>query len=153
MTDISKKAIALAKENTTFASDRITALTGNLFEALHLNAPHTTHHAPRIFDIITANPPYGRPSDSHLFSREVVDHEPPSAVFGGVSGLDFIKRIIENGHTNLKPGGWMVFEIGIDQGEEIRKLVSSNNSYDLIEIDKDLAGIERIVGVRKKWKN
>ncbi len=74
-------------------------------------------------------------------------------MFGGVSGLDFIKRIIENGHTNLKPGGWMVFEIGIDQGEEIRKLVSSNNSYDLIEIDKDLAGIERIVGVRKKWKN
>ncbi|MBT3182449.1 MAG: peptide chain release factor N(5)-glutamine methyltransferase [Deltaproteobacteria bacterium] len=143
-TDISEKAIKLAEQNTSFAKDRIKCKRGDLFN---------TVSADETFDIITANPPYARPSDKHLFSREVLEYEPESAVFGGTSGLDFIERIIDDGHNHLKAGGWIIFEIGIDQGEEIRNIVGLNKAYDSICIDKDLAGIERIVSIRKKWKN
>lgn len=149
VTDISNEALEVAKENLIFAKGRVKFLRGNLFDPL-------VKDGQRPFDIITANPPYARPCDAHLFSRGVVEHEPGAAIFGGTSGLDFVLKIINDGYGLLEVGGWIVMEIGFGQSEEIKSIVNAHGGYADFSIKKDLAGIDRVISMKRQgtgdWK-
>ncbi len=135
VTDISPKALAVAKENLAHAEDRVKFLEGDLLIPAKEFAP---------FDLITANPPYISTSDKTLISKEVADFEPREALFAGELGLDFIERIVEDAPGLMNEGGALIIEIGFGQGDAVRSMLTHSPSLREIEIAKDLAGIERV---------
>ncbi len=96
------------------------------------------------FDVIVSNPPY-IPSGTSL--QKEVEHEPENALFAPDNGLYFYKKIIEEGHNFLNPGGHVAFELGAGQAGEVKKILAQNG-YKNIEIIKDLAGIERTISAK-----
>ena len=81
--------------------------------------------------------------------EEVRDHEPMMALDGSEDGLKFYREITSNAKTALQDGGYLLYEIGYDQGNEVRAIME-NNGFDDIEVIKDLAGLDRVVKGRKK---
>ena len=75
-----------------------------------------------------------------------VKNEPRIALDGGVDGLDFYRRIIENSRTHLKSGGFLVMEMGYNQSGEIKKMAQN---FELIDIVKDYSGINRVIVLKK----
>ncbi|MFH1829477.1 MAG: peptide chain release factor N(5)-glutamine methyltransferase [Pseudomonadota bacterium] len=146
-TDISPKALDVARLNLAFAGNRIRLRQGDLFEAL----VQKNNTLPR-FDMIVANPPYIPKSDRHKLSRDIVDFEPLHALFGGKTGLDFITRIIKDAPSFLVPGGWLVMEVGKGQAVSCIKTALSTKAYDSMRTAKDLGGIERVVLMRSKQR-
>jgi len=96
------------------------------------------------FDIIVSNPPYIRSEVIDSLAPEVKEHDPMLALDGGEDGLIFYRRLTKEAHSYLKKGGWLLVEIGYDQGEDVKELFCINGFKD-VEIIKDLAGFERIV--------
>lgn len=96
------------------------------------------------FDMIVANPPYVAPGDPHL-TRGDLRFEPRSALRSGAAGLADLRRIVAGAAPHLRPGGWLLFEHGHDQGAACRALLmqagfSSPNTF------SDLAGQPRVSG-------
>ncbi|HPW45520.1 MAG TPA: peptide chain release factor N(5)-glutamine methyltransferase [bacterium] len=135
VSDISSKAIMVAKENLARAQGRVTFLEGDLLGPAKEFAP---------FDLITANPPYISTRDAALISKEVAKFEPHEALFAGELGLDFIKRIVEDAPDLMNEGGALIIEIGFGQGEVVRSMLTRSRHLHEIEMVKDLAGIERV---------
>ena len=76
--------------------------------------------------------------------EEVRLHDPLMALDGGKDGLVFYKRIAIDAKKHLKDGGYLVFEIGYDQGEEIKDIMTKQGYKD-VTVQKDLAGLNRII--------
>ncbi len=95
------------------------------------------------FQIITSNPPYIKTEVIDTLSPEV-KAEPLLALDGGEDGLVLIRRIISEAPSFLAQGGYLLLEIGYDQGEEVKKLFTDNHFTD-VEIKKDLGGRDRVV--------
>lgn len=121
---------------------RIKFLLGNLFE------PIRKTNITEKFDIIVSNPPYIRKDEIEKLQIEVRDHEPKTALDGGVDGLDFYRKIIKESTEFLAPGGILAFEIGYDQGKIVTDLMKNN--FESIELIKDYSALDRIIiGVKK----
>ena len=144
--DVSDAALSLAKENAKANRVEVEFLKGDLFEALK---DKEKGKRVRSFDMIISNPPYIRSGLIALLQDEVKDHEPLMALDGGRDGLDFYRRIAADAHLHLKPDGWLMLEIGYDQGESLRELLAESGRYSDAEIIRDLAGRDRIVKCRK----
>ena len=167
VTDVSKKAIQMAKQNLSFAKDRVEFLIGDLFEALTKRpSKRTSDERPatkatagtratsaRLFDLITANPPYVPTSHKRLLPREIADREPEIALYAGKSGLDFMARIIEDGSRFLKPGGWLVMEMGLGQTAKLQRSAEQFGGYGQVVVSEDLARIERVISLQKHSSN
>ena len=95
------------------------------------------------FDMIISNPPY-IPFGTEL-SKEV-QHEPKLALYADENGLEFYRRIIENAPNYLKPKGYIMFELGIGESDEVKAMLSKN--FADIVVEKDLAGIDRVIYAR-----
>lgn len=95
------------------------------------------------FDIIVSNPPYIKQNDMETLQKEV-QYEPKLALDGGVDGLDFYRIISKKSVEHLKIGGYLVFEIGYDQGLEVKELLLSHG-FNKIDIIKDIQGHDRVV--------
>jgi release factor glutamine methyltransferase len=95
------------------------------------------------FDVIVANPPYVA-TDSPDLAAEVRDWEPPAALFAGADGLDAIRVIVAGAGARLRPGGWLVLEIGADQGAAAFDLAVGAGLSE-VEVRPDLAGRDRIL--------
>lgn len=95
------------------------------------------------FDIIVTNPPYIR-RDVIPTLDEQVRNEPLLALDGGDDGLDAICRIVEDAPKHLVPGGWMLMEIGFDQGDAVKMMFASAGFVDVC-VEKDLGGRDRVV--------
>ncbi|MCC7201337.1 MAG: peptide chain release factor N(5)-glutamine methyltransferase [Nitrospirae bacterium] len=139
--DISEGAVTVARENAlrNQVEERITFLTGDLFRAtdkINLKG--------RI-DIIVSNPPYVSAEEMEELQPEIRDYEPASALFGGEDGLDFYRSIIRESPLYLAPGGSVILEMGYGQAGRIRELFDREERFRNIRIEKDLAGIERII--------
>ncbi len=146
-TDISTAAIGFAEENATLNHIRnATFLRGSFFEPLGRHPD--VGISPPVFDIIVSNPPYVKTGDLAGLAPEVRDWEPPEALHGGNDGLDFYRTIIPSAREHLKPNGHLLFEIGIGQVDEIKKIVRSSG-YRCIAVRKDYAGIDRIIALKK----
>ena len=94
------------------------------------------------FDVIVSNPPYVA-DDSADLEAIVNDWEPHAALFAGPDGLDDIRRIIADAPTRLRSGGWLVLEIGFDQGGAVAELLSAAGYVD-VQVEPDLGGLDRI---------
>lgn len=137
--DVSGKALAVARKNAARSGvlGRIEFVESDLFE-----------NVPYLFDMIVSNPPYVSTEEYAELPREVIA-EPRVALDGGRGGLEVIEAIVQGAAHHLKPGGYLLMEIGWGQAAAIRSIVSKAGSLDLVKIAKDYAGIERIVVTRR----
>jgi release factor glutamine methyltransferase len=94
------------------------------------------------FDVIVSNPPYVAEGSPDL-EESVAAWEPKHALLAGIDGLDAIREILQRAPGHLSRGGWLVLEIGADQGSAVRKLYE-DSAFTGIEIRQDLAGHDRI---------
>ena len=75
--------------------------------------------------------------------REVRDHEPHAALFGGPTGVEIYARLIEQAGALLRPGGILVLELGYNSADEVRKMFHVQRHWANVSITNDLAGIPR----------
>jgi len=145
-TDISSKAIDVAKENAQNAGllKQMKFLEGDLFAPIRKGIGGAKFH------IIVSNPPYIRRDVIPTLQREVAEHEPMLALDGGLDGLDFYRRIITEAPDYLRPGGMLFLEIGHDQGRQVSEIAENTDRFEEIEIIKDLPGNDRVVKCRLK---
>lgn len=98
-------------------------------------------------DIIVSNPPYLTDTDMRELSREVM-HEPEMALHGGSDGLDFYRAMTELWYPSLKKGGFIAYEFGMGQHEQVREILEKNSFYDT-KLSRDGAGIIRTAAAKK----
>ena len=139
-TDISAEAVEMAKANAEDLRVKVRFLTGDMFEPVK----------GRKFDMIVSNPPYIRTNMISILQEEVKDHEPLNALDGGRDGLDFYRTIVEKAADFLKPEGFLLVEIGHDQGEDLRKMLKDSGKYSPAVVIKDLPGRDRVVKCKLK---
>ncbi|MFN1883444.1 Eco57I restriction-modification methylase domain-containing protein [Clostridioides difficile] len=96
------------------------------------------------FDIIVSNPPYIKKQDIETLHKQVKDYEPYNALEGGEDGLDFYRRITEQGKKYLNKCGILAYEVGHNQAEDVINIMKSNG-YKKIYTKKDIQGIDRVV--------
>lgn len=96
------------------------------------------------FDIIISNPPYIPPCERENIQAEV-KFDPENALFTtDEKGLEFYEKITKEAPKILNKGGYLLFELGIDQSKDVKSFLATNGFKD-IEIIKDLAGIDRVM--------
>ncbi len=135
--DLSPGALAVARNNAGRLGTKVDFHEGDWFAPL----------AGRQFDLIVSNPPYVAEGDPHL-ALNGLPHEPRLALTDqepGGNGLGCIRRIVADAATHLKPGGWLLFEHGYDQGEASRNLLAAAGFKEPFT-HPDLAGIDRVSG-------
>ena len=132
LSDVSGDALALARENAARLG-----VDGCDFREGDLLAPW----AGEVFDGMVANLPYIPEAERAGLAREVA-HDPGLALFSGADGLDAIRRLIPAAHAALRPGGWLVLEIGHDQGAAVAGLMEQAG-FSRVRVDADLSGIPR----------
>ena len=94
------------------------------------------------FDMIISNPPYITGQEMRELPRSVADFEPHLALYGGEDGLEFYRAIIENYTEALKPGGFLCFEFGMGQGDDVCRLLEMKG-YTILERSRDYNDRER----------
>lgn len=95
------------------------------------------------FDIIISNPPYIPPSEKENIQKEVT-FDPETALFTqDEKGIEFYEKITSGAPAILNKGGYLLFELGINQSGFVREIMNEN--FENIEITKDLAGIDRVI--------
>lgn len=136
--DISEKAIAVAKKNNADLEANVTFKIGDMLEPFYGEK----------FDILVSNPPY-IPAEEHVEAL-VKDNEPHVALFGGSDGLDFYRIILKNAHKILNDKFMIAFEHAYDKAPELRGII--NECFDDVEIiqKKDMQGKDRMTFVIKK---
>jgi release factor glutamine methyltransferase len=168
-TEISPSALAVAKRNAARHSvaDRIDFIECNLLEAF-VGAQHivsqpgkianstppafhgsrVTDHESRLFDLIASNPPYIGRREAATLPREVRDHEPEPALFGGDEGYELYADLIAQAARHLKPGGILVLELGHNSLPAVQPLLEAS-TWTNIGITSDLAGIPRVLAAQR----
>lgn len=138
LTDVDEAAISVARANLAGIgrpARNVRIETGSWFDALP--SPDELR-----FDVIVSNPPYVAVGSPHL-DASVADWEPEIALLAGDDGLDAYRTIVPGAREHLVDGGWLVLEIGADQGEALRAMLTDHGYAD-VEIRRDLAGHDRI---------
>ena len=141
--DISFRAIRVARKNAVRLLDRnsIRFLVGRWFEPL--DGGHTK------FDLVLSNPPYIPTDQLAQLQPEIQFHEPRGALDGGPDGLVSIAHIINSAHALLKPGGYLLLEMGHDQMAGVEALVRRQAAYDRVDFRNDYSGYPRVAQVRR----
>lgn len=138
--DISGAALAVARNNARNLRVKAEYLEGDLFAPVE----------GKKFDMIVSNPPYIRTNMIAVLQDEIKNYEPRQALDGGRDGLDYYRRIIKEAPGYLKPEGYLMFEIGSDQGEDLRKMLKDDGRYTPAEVIRDLPGRDRVVKTQLK---
>jgi release factor glutamine methyltransferase len=141
-TDISSEALAVAARNAGRhkVADRVRFLPGDLFAALSEGER---------FDFVLSNPPYITSAVIETLAPEVKDYEPRLALDGGPEGFSVIDRLLADVDTRLKPGGYLLVEIGADQESAARARFSALPGYELAPTLRDGAGLPRVLRARR----
>ncbi len=142
--DISAEALNVAKYNAVRfgVDDRAELIKSNLFEAAFFS--ETCGKQGEKYDILISNPPYIPTAQIETLMEEVRFYDPRQALDGREDGLYFYREITGCAGEYLKDGGWLLYEIGCDQGEAV-KLLLEKAGFIHTEIKKDLAGLDRVV--------
>ncbi len=135
--DVSAAALAVAQRNASRlgVAERITFVESNLFSSLH-ESP--------LFDLIVSNPPYIGWHEAAELQREVRDHEPDLALYGGAEGYEFYADLIAQSAELLKARGLMVLELGHNSLPAVQPLLDSPQ-WTNVGVTSDLAGIPRVL--------
>ena len=131
--DLSGQALEIARENAKRLRADVDFVQSDLLEELS-----------GTFDMIVSNPPYIPTKTIDTLMEEVRFHDPKMALDGGADGLFFYRRIIAESKSHLTRGGWLIFEIGHDQGETVSHMMMEG-SYTGVRVIKDLSGLDRVV--------
>ena len=115
--DISSKAIKIAALN---------AKRLNLFNRVHFKVCDIKNYNMGKYDLIISNPPYIPTKDIKNLSKDIINHEPKSALDGGIDGLDLIKKVIYKSNHLLKRNGLLVIEIGFNQYRKITDILKKS---------------------------
>ncbi|MDJ0663453.1 MAG: peptide chain release factor N(5)-glutamine methyltransferase [Acidimicrobiia bacterium] len=132
--DLSPDAVAVAAENAARLDLDIELVTGDLFSALPAEVAGSV-------DLIVTNPPYVTRDECALLPEEIADWEPALALNGGADGLDSLRRVAAEAADWLRPGGWLLCEIGERHGSVAERLFAAFRP----EITRDLAGRDRFL--------
>jgi len=136
--DISKEALAVASRNKeSLKTKNVEFLESDLFEKLQGIFNHR-------FDVIVSNPPYIKTSVIEELDEEVRVHDPIMALDGHENGLYFYEAITAQSVDFMKAGGWLIYEIGYDQAEDVKQIMI-RCGFGNIEIVKDLTGHDRVL--------
>ena len=147
-TEISEAALDVARRNARRhgVADRITFLQGDLLAPLSAGGDLGRDFD---FDFIMANPPYVAERSRPGLQPEVRDHEPDVALFGGDDGLHLIERLVDQVPARLRRGGYLAFEFGCGQDEDIERLLTAAAGLELLELRRDLQGVARTAVARR----
>ncbi len=134
--DISEKALMVAKQNAEQNNLHVDFVVSNLFD--NINGE---------FDLIVSNPPYIKTDVIGMLDPEVRFFEPTIALDGGMDGLDFYRKIVENAKNHLKIGGILAFEIGFDQKESVTEILTNCKTavFEDIRCLQDLEKNDRMI--------
>ena len=167
-TDISSAALAVARRNAArhSVSDRIHFLESNLLDALSVvgaqhaapllgkpsagathQSPVTSHQSP-LLDLIASNPPYVGRREAATLMREVRDHEPEVALYGGEEGYELYADLITHAAVHLKPGGIVILELGHNSLPAVQPLLEAP-VWTNVAVTNDLAGIPRVIAAER----
>ena len=138
LADISREALNVAKKNISLnhLNSRVSCVRSDA-----LGKPSAFLGK---FDLIVSNPPYITTAEMKELPTSVKDHEPHLALHGGEDGLIFYRAIAENYKAALKPGGYLCFEFGEEQGDDICRILETNG-YTILERSRDYNDVERAV--------
>lgn len=131
--DVSDKALQVAKENARNLQVDAEWIESDLFSGVSEK-----------FDMILSNPPYIPSAVIKTLQPEVREHDPLLALDGKEDGLYFYRKITEESRNYLQPGGWLIFEIGAEQGEAVSSYLKQNG-FVQVAVKKDLTGLDRVV--------
>ena len=137
MVDISDEALTVSKENLRRNhQNRTICLKADALEKPPMGIG--------TFDLIVSNPPYVASMDILTLDSSVRDYEPLGALDGGEDGLMFYRAIVRHWTQILRPGGWLMFEVGEDQADTVMALMTEEKYTDVTALE-DTAGIRRVV--------
>lgn len=136
--DVSDEALAVARANRERLGLDVDLVTADLLDGLGAR-----------WDAILSNPPYIADGDRASLPRDVRDHEPAAALFGGADGLDVVRELIVQAAATDAP--LLALEIGAGQADEVRELVRAAGFHD-VAARRDLSGIERVVVGRRRLR-
>ena len=136
-TDISFAALSVARENASRLNSDVQFVACDLMDAI----------ASGTMELIVSNPPYVPLTQKEGLQREVRDWEPHVALFGGESGFELYDRIVADAARVLRPGGWLVMELGFSSLKHVQGLLAGWGGG---TIEPDLAGIPRVAAVRRR---
>ena len=135
-TDISEKALNVAKENAKIHNVNIKFFKTDIMENLN-----------ETFTIVVSNPPY-IPFKDRRVEKNVIKYEPHTALYGGEKGTEVIEKLSQQAYKKLKPGGYLIVEFGEGQGNMVEKIFK-DTGFKNIKIIKDLSGKERVISGEK----
>ncbi len=138
LVDISPDALALTGENAARLGADVTLTQADLLVDLPAGP----------WDAIVSNPPYVTAAEYAALDPLVRDHEPELALVGGPDGLLHLTALAARAREGLRPGGWLLAEIGWRQGDAVRALFAQTLGY--AELIRDLGGNDRVVAARKE---
>lgn len=131
--DISKQALAVAKENARRNGVSAVFEQGDLLDNITDR-----------FDVILSNPPYIPTREIEELMPEVARFEPMAALDGREDGLFYYRKLIPQSREHLLPGGFLMVEIGSDQSKEVADMMRENGFLH-VHVIRDLAGHDRVV--------
>jgi len=131
ISDISKKALEVAKKNAENLNAKIKIIESDLFDKINEK-----------YDIIISNPPYVKNDED--VQKIVKNNEPHIALYAGIDGLDYYKRILKDISKYINKKSLIVFEIGYLQGNEIKQ-IANENGFNNIVSKKDLSEKDRMI--------
>jgi release factor glutamine methyltransferase len=138
LADLSREALAVAKKNVALHH------MGGRVSCVQADAMAEPPSFLGMFDMIVSNPPYIDENDMASLEVSVKDYEPHMALYGGTDGLDFYRSITEKYRHILKPGGYLCYEFGEEQGDDVCEILAANG-FTVRQRVKDVCGTERAV--------
>ena len=157
-TDISSAALSVAQRNAQHhsVSQRIHFIESNLLERVSIAGPQQAAHllgkaAPHesgCFHLIASNPPYIGRREAATLMREVRDHEPEIALYGGEDGYELYADLIAQAAAHLKPAGILVLELGHSSLPAVQPLLDAP-AWTNVGVTNDLAGIPRVLAAER----
>ena len=142
--DVSPEALEVAKENASLlkVENRADFVESDLFSAPYFCEKGGKEGGK--YDILISNPPYIATEEIETLMEEVRLHDPRKALDGMEDGLYFYRKITAEAGKYLKPGGWLLYEIGCTQGEAVSEMLR-NAGFEKVQVVKDLPGLDRVV--------
>jgi len=141
--DLSAPALSVARANAVRhgVADRVRLVQADLLEAFCATGAGA-------FDVIVSNPPYIPEQELEELQPEVARYEPRQALAAGQDGLAFHRRLLREAPPLLKPGGYLIMELGCGQSDSAKRLARECGAFDSVECRKDMAGIARVLIAR-----
>ena len=144
--DLTDGCIAVTRRNIEHAgvSERVAVVKGDLFAGL------AGLELEGMIDVVVCNPPYISQNKLATHRAGLLEHEPREAFDGGPYGLSVQQRVIKEALPFLRPGGTLLFEIGLGQERQVKMLFDRTKEYEDIRLVANSAGEVRVVSGRKR---